>query len=794
MILNYLKQSVRILNKDRFHSFLNILGLALGLCCSILVLLFIQNELSYDTHHENINRVYRYGVNMTIGEVNSTQATCSIAAGPLLQDEIPEIEAYVRCINPGNLLVKMADRSFYENNLLMVDSSIFQVFTHKFLYGNSEDALQRPNTIILTEDMAKKYFGNSNPVGQELEIENQDIYEITGVIENLPDNSHLQFTALISLNSFLQHQNTEEMYSPRALGSGMSFLLYLLFSENFTQEQFQTKFQHYYQQEMAELDQINYVAVVEALKDIHLFSTINKRLADSNRRFLFGFASLGLFIIILACINYTNMATSRAGSRTREIGMKKVLGAHKKQLIIQFLSESIILSFFALIISLLFTELVLKLTPFNQLINKDLQINLAGNPILMPGLLSITFLVGIISGLYPAFYLSKLAPITSLKGEINKGKIGSFFRNALVSFQFIISIAAIILTLLMHQQIDYMMNLDPGFNEENVLIISSSNQEVQNKFQNFRKSIINHHDVVSAGFSSSSIGHGLTGYAFKWEAENGEMEIHATRQLYADLDYLETMGISVVLGSNFTRKRRSDDETINFIVNEAMVDLFNWTNPIGKKNQYGQVIGVVKDFNFSSAQNEIIPLYILQSRRPLGVLNVRLKGENIKETMVFIKQKWQEFSPDIPINYSFLEQDLDNIYSNEETQRKLSSIFTYFCILISCFGLFGLTSYTTVKRTKEVAVRKILGCSIPQIISTLFKSVFKIIVISSVLAVPTAFYIFRYWQNNYVYKVSLDPMIFISAILGALIISAITSVYHTVKVANTNPVKSLKYE
>jgi putative ABC transport system permease protein len=785
-------QSFRVLKKDKFHSFLNIIGLALGLCCSILVLLFVQNELSYDKHHENNERIYRYGVNMTIGGISSTQTTCNVAVGPLLQNEMPEIESYMRCFYPGQLLVKGNDKTLYESRMMMTDNSIFHIFSHTFIYGNSSDALERPNTIVLTQKTTEKYFGDQNPVGEELEIDNE-IYEITGVIENLPDNSHLKFSGLMSINTYLHDQNLDDIYTPRVLGGNMSFFTYFLFTENFTFEQFSEKFRNFYDREMADNDRINYIAVVESLNDIYLRSTINSRFSEANRKFLYGFTSIGLFILILACINYVNMATSRAGSRAREIGMKKVLGAQKKQLIRQFLSESIILSFLALFLGFVFAELVLKVTPFNDLINKSLKIDFINNPILLFGSIFITMLVGIISGFYPAFYLSHLAPISSLKGQMKKGKSGNFFRNALVSFQFIISITAVILTLFMRQQIEFMQNLDLGFKKENVLTISTSNDELKKNFTNFKDMIIDHHNIVSAGFSNSTIGRGLSGLAFEWETESGEMEIHANPIFYVDKNFLKTLDIEITAGSNFINERQAG-APIDFIVNEALVEFFGWKEPIGKKNQYGEVVGVVKNFHYASARNQVGPMYMLQSRAPLGILNVRLKGENISETMDFIKQKWQEFAPDFPINYSFLEQDLNTIYRSDEIQKKLSSIFTYFCILISCFGLFGLTSYSTMQRTKEVAVRKILGSSVPKIIATLFKGIFITIIISAILAGPLSYFVFGLWQKNYATKVSADPLIFVLAFLGALLISFLTSAYHTTKVANTNPVEALKYE
>lgn len=794
MLKHDFKQSLRILKKDKFHSFLNIFGLALGLCCCILVFLLVQNELSYDRQHEKLDRIYRYGVNMTIGDVSSTQANSNIAVGPLLKDEIPGIEEYVRFLNPGNALMTANDKAFYENNMRLTDNSIFRVFDIPFISGSSEDALIAPNTIVLTETMAAKYFGNENAVGQEMLMENQDVFTVTGVIKDQPQNSHLQFDALISMASYLQLFKAEEIYTPRALGGGMSFQLYFLFSEGFTADQFLQKFQVFYQNEMAEYDRIQYKAVIEPLKDVYLNSNINSRSSAANRRFLYGFASLGLFILVLACINYVNMATSRAGSRIGEIGMKKVLGADKNQLIKQFLSESILLAFLGLALGIILAEMVLNLTPFNDLINKNLEIDLLRNPLLLLGSVLITLLVGILSGLYPSFYLSRLAPIASLKGEMTKGKKGRFFRNTLVSFQFIISIGAVILTLSMQQQIKFMQDMDPGFKKENLLVVTSTNPEIQKDFKTFRDMIIDHHNIISAGFSNSSLGRGLTGYAFEWETESGTMEMHATRQLYADMNYLETLDIPVIAGTNFLKERDLNDSSINFIVNQAMVDLFGWSEPIGKKNQYGQVIGVVQNFNFASARDQILPLHIIQPRNTPGVLNIRVKGENISETMDFIKSKWQEISPDVPINYSFLEEDLNRIYKADEVQRKLSGIFSYFCILISCFGLFGLTSYASTLRTKEVAVRKILGSTALQIVKTLFKGIFWIVILSSILAAPLAYFVFNLWQSNYANKINFDPMIFILTALGALLISFLTSAYHTLKVANTNPLKALKYE
>lgn len=512
-------------------------------------------------------------------------------------------------------MIKHKESSVYENGLMFADNSIFEIFTYNFISGDPENALSETHSIVLTEELTRKYFGEEDPIGKELILENDESYKVTGVIEDLPDNSGMQFTGLISMETYLNNNVMEDMYSPRVLGSGMSFQLYFQFSENFTIDQFNKKFQTFYDREMAEFDNINYVAVVEPIDEIYLNSAIDPGFSDRNKSFLFGFASLGLFIMLLACINYINIATSRAGIRAKEIGMKKILGANKKQLIIQFLGESLILAFIALILGIVLSEFILELTPFNQLINKHLQVDILHNMTLLFGSISVAIIVGLVSGMFPALFLSHTAPLSSMKGETKRSKTGVSLRNVLIALQFVISITAVILTLFMWQQIEYMQNFDVGFEKENVLIISTQNDQVLEKFGNFKEMIIDHHNIVSASFSNSSPGSGLSGYAFDWETESGAMEMYATTQLNTDKHYLETMGIPLVAGEYFSKDRNPKDTTIDFVVNEAMVERLGWKEPIGKKNQFGQVIGVIKDFNFDSARDDVSPMYIFQTQR-----------------------------------------------------------------------------------------------------------------------------------------------------------------------------------
>ncbi|UCG28361.1 MAG: ABC transporter permease, partial [Bacteroidales bacterium] len=537
MLRYYVKHALRVIYRDKFHSVLNVIGLSIGIACGIIVLLYVQNELTYERHHIKKERIYRYGVNMTIGGVNSSQTTCNAAVGPLLKDYMPGIESFVRIGKPGEIMIKHNRDAYYEEDIFWADSSLFHVFTHQFISGDPATCLKNINSIVLTEELAGKIFGDADPMDKTVEIENQGLFTVTGVIKDLPDNSYLMFDGLMSFSTLYHDQDIADVYNPRRLGGNMFFELYFLFKEDFRREDFYSQFQAFYDENLAEYDRIQYKAIAEPVKDIHLRSEITTRESDVFRRLLYGLSSIGIFILVLACINYINLATSRAEGRAKEIGLKKVTGAGKKQLITQFLGESMVLSVISLLLGLGIAEVIFVFTPLNEVFDKDLQIDFFHNPVLAVGSIGLTIIVGILSGLYPSFYLSRILPVKALRGDAKEASHKFGFRNILVIFQFAISIGAVALTLLMNQQLKYVRSKDLGFDREEVLLISVRDEKIRGKMSAYREVINTHHGVVRSSFSSTTPGYGISGWAFLWESNTGEMERHANRELYADRDY-----------------------------------------------------------------------------------------------------------------------------------------------------------------------------------------------------------------------------------------------------------------
>ncbi len=793
MLFNYVKLAIRTLVKDKFHSVLNCIGLSTGIAFAIIILLLAQNELSYDRHHINHERIHRFGVNMTIGGVNSTQSTCNLAVGPLLKREMPEIEAFVRFTPVGDVILKYNNKTFTESNYWAADANVFAVFSHDFLYGNPQKALQDPDTIVMTEQVSSKVFGSRNPVGEMVEIPGRGLFKVTGVIRDLPDNSHLTFNALVSLSTLLKEVDPSSLLNPRYLGSGMTITTYFLFGPGFTSELFQQKFQKFYDQKMAGKDTINYRAVVEPLTDIYLNSRIWKRFSERNRVFLWGFAGIGFFILLLASINYINLATSRFSNRAKEIGLKKVVGAGRNQLIAQFLSESMVLSFFSLVLAFLLVKLILHATPFNQLILKELQFRPFSNLILLAGSLLIALFTGFISGIYPSFYLTRISPASVLKSKF-KTKPGNWsLRNTLVVFQFVITIGILAMTMLMKNQLLFVRSHDLGFDRENMMVIMVKDRSILTKMKAFKEEITAQNGIISAAFSTAVAGQGIEGWAYKWETETGTMDGHAFRHMRVDADYFDTMGIKVLKGRNFNPARVKNPERL-VIVNEALVRRMNWTDPIGKKYSRGEVIGVVKDFNFFSLHQEIQPMFITLPMGTPRFLTVKIAGQQLSQTLDFIKNKWQKMIKGSPIEYSFINQELDQLYRNDTRQLNLIRLFSYVAILICCLGLLGLTSYSTERRTKEVAVRKVLGASISQIVAVLFKPILIVVVIALVIATPISLWLSFSWLKNFAFRTGISPLIFILSGMTAILIAFITASFHSLRIARKKPVETLKYE
>lgn len=798
------KQVVRTLRKDKIHMLFNVLGLSLGLTVSILVLLYVQQVLNFDKFHLNRDRIYRFGVSMTIGaSPTSTQPGCSPGTGPLLKQAIPGIEDFVRTLYLGTSRVTIDESVFTETamSLMWADNSIFRVFTFPLLSGNKETALERPNTMVLTQELAQKYFGTKDVLGKIVKIENAGDFEITGVLKEVPENSGLQFSALLSMVT-INSLNPGD-YQIAGLSSNMGSWLFFLFSKGFNTEDFNNSFKTWYKENMASVDRINYVAVVEPYTDFYLHSVISSRFSQSNRMVLTGFISIGLLLLILACVNYINLTTSRSDERAKEIGIRKISGANERSLRIQLIGESVVITYLSMTLALVFTEFLLNFTrvrvlisSVNDIIGVNVSLNPFNNPSLLAGILLLPLIIGVLAGFYPAFLMSKMSPAIVIKAAHGGATGKSFLRKFLIVFQFTISIGALILSLLMSKQIEKISNVDPGFDPENLLYISCTNQSVKNRFKIYRENISASPDIISTSFSDRSPGQGHPGQALRWQKESGEMEAYPAVFVSTDKEYFKTLGINLKEGSGFSRLRLPADTVLDFIVNETFVKSLEWKNGVGKQNERGKTIGVISDYHYNSLTDPLRPMFILQYRedRIPNILNVRISGENRDHTLAFLKKTWEETIPEIPFDFVYSEDLLKNLYSSSKNQGVITNWLAITCLIISCFGMLSFSSYIAYRKRKNFVLRKIYGATSSRIFSEFSMIIFRIVLLSSLIATLLSWLGYNEWSKNFAYNPPLNIWIFIGSVSGMLLLAILTTAYHVISTAHTNPVKNLKNE
>ena len=801
MFRNHLIFALRLLKRDKFHSILNIIGLSAGFACSIIILLYLQNELTYDTHHINADRIYRAAVKYTYSGQTTLWAASSPALGRRLKDEFPEIEDFVRIVPSPKILFKSGETIFYENHIFMADPSVFKIFTHRFIYGEPDNCLTEPLSIVLTETLAHKYFGNRNPIDKVIQVEGDDL-KVTGVIEDLPPNSHLPVNAFISfstLNALYPDQN----FADWSLGDFLGYT-YFLVSETFGLEKFMEKVFGFIQKNHPPLPEgydVDFEPIAQKLTDIHFGPHMRFDYPIGNKAYIYAFFSIGIFILVLACINYMNMATARTAIRTKEMGIKKVLGSERWQLSIQLLMESFLASFIALIMAFGLVELITALPPIKYLLNVDMRFDLLNNHLLVFGTLGLFIFVGLLSGIYPVFYLSSMLPVKSLSDSYQFGRAGIIVRRSLVTFQFMISIAVIIVTLFMSDQIEFLRNKNLGFKKENVVSIDIRDDTVKSMIPALLDELRSHPDIISVSVAHSKPGKEASAALYEFEISGG-MKAHNFYHFWVSYDYLKTLGIELIKGRSFD-KGYPTDLSKAVIVNEKLVQAMGWDHPIGKrvirrlpdKTIFsGEVIGVVKDFNFRSLHNEIEPMFIRMQQNIGGSLIVRFNGANTVKVMDLLESKWKAVSSGRSFVYSFLDEEFDRLYDADRQQNQLITIFSYICILISCLGLLGLSSFNTARRTKEIAIRKAYGASSSVIITMLLKEVFWLVTAASAIAAPIAIILIKVWLQNFAYRTDVDILIFVVTAIMALIIAFLTTSYHCRRVASANPVDSLRYE
>jgi len=805
MILHFLKIAYRYLLKQRLLTVVNILGLTVGLTASLLIYLYIQHELGYDKYHENADYIYRIGLHGKMGDTEFTQTyTTPLLAKELLQT-CPEIEAVTRIQNFKTFVSYEKDgdkTTFEEPGIYAADSSIFDIFTFTILAGDPRDALKEKGSIIITESILYKYFGEETlpeeTLGGEmiLTLSGNDFPMIVkGIVEDIPEKSHFHFNFLVSNENF--------PYSKGDSWWNNYYKTYFLLNENSSVTSVEEKLPAIYRKNMGEDKFDSFLAegnqwesFIHPLLDIHLKSNVAGELeANGNYQNILLFSIAALFIIIIACVNFINLSTAKAVNRTKEIGIKKTLGAKKSQLIIQLLLESIILSFLSVNFALITSKLVLPF--FNNFTGKTLELGFYDNLTNIVSIILLTLVIGILSGIYPAFYISSYSPSDSLQTK-RKGNRGLVLRNILVVFQFTISIVMIIGTILIDKQLGFIQDNNLGFTKNNILVLKNA-WSINDKTNTFKESLKQSTGIQNISAAYTVPGQGYGNIQFRPEGYEDNILIDV---LFGDEDYENTLGLEMISGRFFDTSISSDSTGI--ILNEAAMKNLGWDNPLGKEIRFGgesgslqKVIGVVKDFHYISMHEIIRPMVILPGYHKNAWSNnnfiVRIDNENIQSIINQSKETWEQFS-DLPFEYFFLDDAYNDLYKNEMHTRSIFRTFSFITIFIAVLGLFGLVTFNAEQRTKEIGVRKTMGASVQQIVFLLSMDFTKWIAISFLIACPLAYFVINKWLENFAYKTELSIWIFISAGLLALVIAWITVSFQSIKAAIKNPVEALRYE
>ncbi|MEX2235762.1 MAG: ABC transporter permease [Cyclobacteriaceae bacterium] len=799
MFKNLLKISFRTILKDKTYSLINITGLTIGITCSLFLLMYILHEVSYDRYHENAPNIYRVVSDIKETDNAFTWAVAQIPLGEELRDNYPEVKNVVRFFQTGRTLYKNDEKQFYEEEFFLADSTVFDMFTYKFIHGDQATALDNSFSIVLTEKIAQKYFEDvSAAVGQSIQNQQGEEFKVTGIIEDVPLNSHFIFDALISRST-----------RPGFQGSWGNFgvFTYIHLPEGYDLSKMYASLDKVIKERVDPIFEEYGVKIkyqLQPILDIHLYSKIQDEAEEGGDiSYIYIFASVAAFMLIIACINYMNLATARSVNRAREVGVRKVMGSQRRQLIAQFITESVVIALIALIFSII---LIYALLPaFNLLANKSLPFSFILQEPVIVSLLGIVFFVGIVGGSYPAFYLSGFNPVNVLKGKLTARGGSALFRKFLVVFQFAISIFMLISTLIVFEQLQYMRNKDLGFEKERVIRLSLNEREMSEKSQVLIDRLKQAPEVAGVGMASSGPGQGIGKNLLKVEDNDGKMTDRGVDLFFADHDFIKTMGMEIVTGRDFSRDIPSDT-TYAVLVNESMVKRMSWDEPLGKKFVFERggpndtdiekrVVGVVKDYHQNSLYDPIEPLMIILNRDN-GNIFVRTEEGDVRQSLAAIEKAWKEIFPTFTFEYDFLDADFNSQYKADEKRSQIFTAFSGMTIIIACLGLLGLAAFTTEQRTKEIGVRKVIGASVQNLVMLVSKEFFILVSIGMILAFPIAWYFTSDWLQNFAYRIELEgewPTFAVSALL-AFIITLTTVGFHVVRAASANPVKSLRDE
>ena len=808
MLNNFFLNVYRTMRKQRGYIFLNVGGLAIGLTSFLFITLYVIHELSYDRFHKNYENIYRLKVvGRLAGGILDQAVTAAPVAHAMLND-YPEVLTATRALKMGAWLVRFGENKFNEDGVLFVDSTFLNVLDFKLMKGDARTALVRPRSMVLTEKYAKKYFGKQDPMGQRIIVEADTIlYTVTGIVQNVPDNSHIKFDMLASLSSYPGQANNEQWVSN-------NFYTYIVAKDGTNRASLEKKLQGMVTKYVGpQIQQIlgysiddfrksgnDYGYALEPLKDLHL-----KGAPQYNPEPLGSLTTVSIFaviaflILIVAIINYVNLATAKSAGRAKEVGVKKVAGAYKSGLIIQFLGESVLIVTVAAILAVV---LVYALTPsFNQLIGKTLTVNIFKNIAGVVSLIALILFVGISAGFYPAFVLASYNPVEVLKGTLNPGSMSKKLRGLLVVFQFTVSIVIIIGSIIVYNQLNYVTKKDLGFKKENLIIIRRPDAFFR-QLESFRDQLLQIPGVEKVGFSRQIPGTDFNNNAF-FNDEDPEKKTYLLQEAFVSLDFPQALGVQLLEGRFFSREYSTDSSAV--LLNEAAVKSLGLKDPVGKfilqprgPQQFKKfkIIGIMKDFNITSMHKAIDPVCfaIMDGGGGDQFATVRLTGNNVSATIKAIEDKWQNFSAQQPFQYDFFTDTWNHLYVSEMKTGKIFILFSVLAIFIACLGLIGLITYITNKRTREIGIRKTYGASIQIVLGLLSKEVVYLILISSLLAYPLAYFGSKYWLEGFASRVRISPFIYVFATLIVLAIGWLSISYQTVKAASNNPANALRIQ
>ncbi|NLT50698.1 MAG: FtsX-like permease family protein [Ignavibacteria bacterium] len=815
MFTNFVKIIFRNLLRNKAFSFINILGLSIGISCFLILAVFVIDEMGYDTFNEKADRIYRVYISSDVNGNASNTSKTPAPLGSQLKSEFPEIESFTRLGYFGMHELRYKDKLFREGSIYTADSTYFEIFTLPFLYGNPKTALSKPNSIVITEQSAEKYFGSENPLGKQFIANGSMTYNITGVMKNFPKKSHFACNFLLSSSTYHETEGQNWINN--------EYTTYVLFKQNINPAEFDKKLERIvtekvfpFAQERLGINLKEFLAkgnrygyFLQPLKSIYLYSQAQYgielntewgQIRNSNIYYNYIFIAIGVFILLIAVFNFMNLTTAKSDGRAKEVGVRKTLGSDRSKLIWQFITESTITCFFSAIIAFVLVKFILPF--FNDFLEnqKELSLNLFDNFYTIPILLLFTLVVGFLAGSYPAFYLSSFQPSHILKAVSNKRKTN--LRSVLVIVQFAISITLIIGVVIIRNQLDYVLNKDLGFSKDRLVVINNASA-LGNRVEAFKHELSKIPNVVSSTNSSVMFQSGIPGGSFQIEG-SPEEEFKSCQFIDADYDFARTYKVKLVSGRYFDENYSTDTSAV--VINEAAARIFGTGNPVGKilykvhtstKGVYPyRIVGVVKDFNYESLHQNIRPLVFCIShvRQAAFFYAIRIKSEDYASTIKTIKKTWGRFTNGRELNCFVLNEKLERMYITEIKVGQITTVFSFIATFIACLGLFGLAAFITEKRIKEIGIRKVLGASIVEIIMLLSKEFTKWVLIANIIAWPVAYYVMNNWLMNFAYRTEISFWVFLISGITALLIALFTICAQIYKAASSNPIESLKYE